>query len=91
MSIMILIPDEQMAFKTKQQKDQLKEKPKERKRAEKSLRIVADTCRAHMSPISETEPANQAEDQTVTQANKQKKSRLQYVHLALFVSFPTLT
>lgn len=54
-----------MAFKTKQQKEQLKEKPKERKSA-KGL----GTCRAQMSPIPETEPAHQTEDQTVMPANK---------------------
>ncbi|KAK2905207.1 hypothetical protein Q8A67_007006 [Cirrhinus molitorella] len=63
------VPDEQMAFKTKQQKDQLKEKLKERKRAEKSLGIAVDTCRAHMSPIPETEPA-QTEPAHQTPATK---------------------
>ncbi|KAF4109440.1 uncharacterized protein KIAA2012 isoform X2 [Onychostoma macrolepis] len=63
-------PDEQMAFKTKQQKDQLKEKPKERNR------IAVDTCRAQMSPIPETEPAHQTEDLTVTPANKKIPSTM---------------
>ncbi|KAI2660516.1 hypothetical protein H4Q32_008101 [Labeo rohita] len=43
-------PDEQLAFKTGKT-------GKDRKRALKSLRIAVDTCRAHMSPIPETEAA----------------------------------
>ncbi|KTF94702.1 hypothetical protein cypCar_00002087, partial [Cyprinus carpio] len=61
------VKDEQMTFKTKEQKDQ---KPKERKRPVKSLRIAADPCRAHMSPIPESEPAHQTEDQTVFPATR---------------------
>ncbi|XP_016424469.1 titin homolog [Sinocyclocheilus rhinocerous] len=68
--------DEQMTFKTKEQKEQLKEKPKERKRPVKSLRIAADTCRAHMSPIPETEPAHRTEDQTETPATKKITSTI---------------
>ncbi|XP_043104126.1 trichohyalin isoform X2 [Puntigrus tetrazona] len=68
-------PDEQMAFKTKQQKDPPKEKPKERKRAG-SLRIVVDMCRTQMSPIPETEPAHQTEDQTVMPTNKKITSTI---------------
>uniref|UniRef100_A0A8C2C497 Uncharacterized protein n=1 Tax=Cyprinus carpio TaxID=7962 RepID=A0A8C2C497_CYPCA len=59
--------DEQITFKTKKQKEQ---KPKERKRPVKSLRIAADPCRAHMSPIPESEPAHQTEDQTVFPATR---------------------
>ncbi|CAM4605138.1 unnamed protein product [Leuciscus chuanchicus] len=58
-------PDEQMTFKTKVQKDELREKPKERKVPDRSLRIAVDTCRAQMSPIPETEPAHQTEDKTI--------------------------
>lgn len=78
-SILILIPDEQMTFKTKVQKDELSEKPKERKGQDRSLRISVDTCRAQMSPIPETQTAHQTEDQTVS---------LVHFPLALFVSFP---
>ncbi|XP_026074539.1 uncharacterized protein KIAA2012 homolog isoform X2 [Carassius auratus] len=65
--------DEEMTFKTKEQKDQ---KPKERKRQVKSLRIATDTCRANMSPIPETEPAHQTEDQTVTPATVKNTSTI---------------
>jgi len=61
-----LIPDEQMTFKTKVQKDELREKPKERKEQDRSLRIAVDSWRAQMSPIPETEPAHQTEDKTVS-------------------------
>ncbi|RXN28053.1 titin-like protein [Labeo rohita] len=44
------VKDEQLAFKTGKT-------GKDRKRALKSLRIAVDTCRAHMSPIPETEAA----------------------------------
>ncbi|KAK7153885.1 hypothetical protein R3I94_007291 [Phoxinus phoxinus] len=58
-------PDEQMTFKTKVQKDELREKPKERKELDRSFRIPVDACRAQMSPIPETEPAHQTEDKTI--------------------------